>query len=205
MQDELAKIELIPIDKLVKNEKNPREISPKEFRNLCDSIKKDPTFMQCRPLLCDENYLLYAGHQRLDACKALGWDKVPCIVTPGLTQEQKDERMIKDNHSNGQWLVKKLKVNFDNSMIEGILGIDIFNELKDKVKPIELDKMKLYNQMDLKGFENYDYLVFIFRDLTDFQNACQKYGVERVEVAMVRGKTERIGLGRVLDGKKLLS
>ena len=200
----MYQIEKVPVGKLVKSDINPRTIKPQEFRALCESIKTDPAFMECRPILCDENYVIYAGHQRLEACKVLGWTEVPVIVTPGLTDDEKKRRMLIDNKNNGEFVAQKLLDNFEKVVVEDILGSDIFKTLEVKEKEFNPDKLKLYDQMEIKGFENYDYLVFIFKNLPDFQNACQKFGVEKVDTAMVRGKTQRIGIGRVLDGRKLL-
>ncbi|ENC6723370.1 ParB/Srx family N-terminal domain-containing protein [Vibrio harveyi] len=49
------------------------------------------------PLLIDEHDMLIAGHGRLEAAKEEGYERLPCIVLEGLTEDQKRAYMIADN------------------------------------------------------------------------------------------------------------
>ena len=59
------------------------------------------------------------------------------------------------------------------------------------------------NQLELHPFEHYDYIMLLFKNDQDFQQACERLGVERVQVKYPGGLT-KTGLGRVLDGAKFL-
>ena len=56
-------------------------------------------------------------------------------------------------------------------------------------------------QMECQPFEHYDYIMLLFRNDQDFQAACEKLGIQRVAITYPGG-TQKIGLGRVIDGPK---
>jgi hypothetical protein len=57
--------------------------------------------------------------------------------------------------------------------------------------------------MECQAFEHHDYLVFMFHDLRDWMLALQGMGVIEVDYSISR-TSKRIGIGRVLNGKRLL-
>ena len=58
-------------------------------------------------------------------------------------------------------------------------------------------------QMECQPFEHYDYIMLLFRNDQDFQAACEKLGIQRVAITYPGG-TQKIGLGRVIDGPKAI-
>lgn len=64
--------------------------------------------------------------------------------------------------------------------------------------PVEGEEHAIPN-MDLHPFEHYDYVVLLFRNDQDFQQACEKMGIRRVEIRYGE-KCRKVGLGRVVDG-----
>lgn len=93
----------IKVEKLKLNPKNPRIIKNDKFNKLVKSIKDFPEMLEARPIVVDENLIVLGGNMRLKAVKELGFVEVPTIILPGLTQEQKDEFLIKDNSNFGDW------------------------------------------------------------------------------------------------------
>jgi hypothetical protein len=59
-------------------------------------------------------------------------------------------------------------------------------------------------EMELQTFEHYDYVVFLFKDVLDWRSAQELLGLEKQAFTLRDGKTRKIGLGRVIDGKRLL-
>src|SRR5947209_10353907 len=57
--------------------------------------------------------------------------------------------------------------------------------------------------MEIQAFEHHDYLVFMFHDLRDWMLALQLLGVREVDFSITR-KTKKIGIGRVIHGKRIL-
>ena len=59
-------------------------------------------------------------------------------------------------------------------------------------------------EMALQAFEHYDYIVCLFRDALDWQQAKDRLGIRQEAFTLRDGETRRIGVGRVIDGRKLL-
>ena len=59
------------------------------------------------------------------------------------------------------------------------------------------------DQLECQPFEHYDYIMLMFRNEQDFQQACERLGIKKVEIAYPGGKP-KIGLGRVIDGAKAI-
>ncbi|MBN2377043.1 MAG: hypothetical protein JXD22_11620 [Sedimentisphaerales bacterium] len=54
-------------------------------------------------------------------------------------------------------------------------------------------------ELDQQPFEHLDYLMLMFRDDQDFQQACELLGIKRVKVTYPGGM-KKVGLGRIIDG-----
>jgi hypothetical protein len=67
----------------------------------------------------------------------------------------------------------------------------------------ETEKLETIPQMELQAFEHYDYLMFMFQDIRDWLRVIQLLNVTKVNFSISR-KTEKIGIGRVINGKRLL-
>lgn len=65
------------------------------------------------------------------------------------------------------------------------------------------DDVETVPRMEIQAFEHHDYLVFMFHDLCDWMLALQLLGVREVDFSITR-KTKKIGIGRVLHGKRIL-
>ena len=120
------KLEWLPIDKVFSSYKNPRTISEEDLTRLKTSIEEDPQFLERRPILValmNGRYMVYAGTQRLQALKQLGYTEVPAFVSEGLDQRTFDSRMIKDNVHYGEW-------DFSTSMDEFSADIQLVTELE---------------------------------------------------------------------------
>jgi hypothetical protein len=56
--------------------------------------------------------------------------------------------------------------------------------------------------MPLQPFEEYNYLLVVFKNSQDWQGACDRLGIKRESVVL--GGARKIGLGRVVDGAAML-
>ena len=65
------------------------------------------------------------------------------------------------------------------------------------------DELETIPKMECQAFETHDYLVFMFHDLRDWMQVLQLMGVREVDYSITR-RTKKIGLGRVLHGKRLI-
>lgn len=91
-----------PLADLKPDPKNPRRHSPKQIRQIARSIE---AFGFNVPILIDDDLNIVAGHGRTEACRQLGWDRVPTISLGHLTREQARAFLIADNRltENSEW------------------------------------------------------------------------------------------------------
>jgi DNA modification methylase len=95
-----------PIDSITPYENNPR-INDQAVDAVAASIKE---FGWNVPIVCDENFVVIAGHTRLKAARLLGLAKVPVYIAAGLTPDQIRAYRLADNATaaRSQWDDEKL-------------------------------------------------------------------------------------------------
>lgn len=144
----LSQIEYINLEDLTLLENNPRTITKSQMEKLCESLKTDPDFLLKRPILVNHKtdtykMIVYAGNQRVQAAKQLGWKQIPCSVDRDLPQHIQDTRVIKDNKEFGDWdydiLADLFSVDtlIDCGFLEKELGIIVEEENKPKNKKMK--------------------------------------------------------------------
>ncbi len=84
----------LPIGQIYPNAKNTRTHSKKQVRQIAASIRE---LGFAAPVLVDENYVLIAGHGRLEAAKSIGLASIPAVVIEGLNETKKRVLMLADN------------------------------------------------------------------------------------------------------------
>jgi len=68
---------MIKLSSLTPNPRNARDIEQEKFDKLCESIKRDPEFMEENPLKIVENGLILCGNMRFRALRALDYTEIP--------------------------------------------------------------------------------------------------------------------------------
>ena len=116
------------------NPENPRLIKDEAFKKLCKSIQEFPRMLELRPIVVDDLGEILAGNQRYRACKELGIKEVPVLLASDLTDEQKQEFIVKDNSHFGEWDFNMLSTHFDSDILEE-WGLDVF---PSDITPIDL-------------------------------------------------------------------
>lgn len=96
------KIELWNLERLIPYDKNAREHSDAQVKQIAASIIE---FGFLNPILVDSNDGIVAGHGRLSAAKELALDVVPVVVLDHLTENQKKAYILVDNKlaENASW------------------------------------------------------------------------------------------------------
>ena len=115
----------LKINELKPNESNPRIIKEAKFNKLVKSIKDFPEMLELRPIILDENNVILGGNMRDKACVAAGLKEVPVKIAKGLTEEQKEEFIVKDNVGFGEWDWDILGNQWDNAKL-GEWGMDVW-------------------------------------------------------------------------------
>jgi DNA modification methylase len=98
----MQEIKYININEIKPDTNNPRLIKDDQFKKLCKSIKENREYFETRPILCDKNMVIFAGNMRYKAAKELGLKEVPVSIFD-ISEEKRNELMIRDNVSNGEW------------------------------------------------------------------------------------------------------
>jgi DNA modification methylase/glutaredoxin len=147
------KIEYVPIDTLLVNEKNPRKWSKEQKEALKESIIK---FGAVDPILVNSNEerknIVIGGHFRLDVCKELGYTEVP-VVFLNLTSEKEAELNIRLNKNLGEWNFELLaefdesllsEIGFSSEELDNIFSLDDKEEsfnLEEQLKKLNIQKI----------------------------------------------------------------
>lgn len=133
------KAEKVKISEVKTNPKNPRLIKDDKFRKLVKSIREFPEMLELRPIVVDENNIVLGGNMRLKALKEAGFKEVTIVRANGLTEQQKDEFIVKDNVGFGEWDWDMLANEWDTDKLQD-WGLDV-------------PKMAGYEEIEPSGYD----------------------------------------------------
>jgi hypothetical protein len=111
------KVQKVKINEVKINPKNPRLIKDDKFKKLVKSIQEFPQMLELRPIVVDENNIVLGGNMRLKACKEAGMKEVYIVKAENLTEQQKDEFIVKDNVGFGEWDWDMLANEWDTELL----------------------------------------------------------------------------------------
>lgn len=181
---------------------NARVHSPEQIEKLGNSIKE---FGFVNPVLIDKDNGIIAGHGRVLAAKSIGVKEVPCIPVEHLTEEQKRAYILADNKLSEMAVWDEPLLDLELMNLEGFdmssFGFANFEDEEEEEQGKE-KKPKTLESMELKVFEHHDYVVFVFDNQFDWMKVCEEFGLKKVDAGY--GDTKKVGVGRVVDGKKLV-
>lgn len=179
--------------------RNPR-VNDQAVEAVANSIRE---FGFKVPLVIDSKGIIVTGHTRYKAAQMLGMEVLPCVIADDLTEEQIKAFRLADNKVGeiSEWDDALLELElFDITDIDmSQFGFDLGSEEEDSKKK---ESEKRFEKMQLRAFEHYDYVVFVFKNQMDWLNILNEFDVKKVDAGY--GKTRKIGLGRVIDGARLL-
>ena len=162
------KFELIETEKLIPYANNARRHSAEQIKKLRSSLRE---FGFVNPVLVDKNFGVIAGHGRLEAAKAEGLKKLPCVFVEHLTDAQKKAYILADNR------------------LAELASWD------EEVLKIELDALKEFDfDISLTGFEEFKFTEPAQEDNFDVAKELGKPAVAKL------GDLWRIGRHRIFCG-----
>lgn len=168
-----------------------------QVEHIANSIRE---FGWRQPIVVDKDNVIVIGHGRYLAAKQLGIEEVPCVRASDLTEDQIRALRIVDNKTNeSEWDLALLDLDMLDLQID--MSMFGFDTLEDELQK-EQERKKTLKTMELRAFEHYDYVVFVFKNQMDWLNVVNEFGIEKVDAGY--GKTKKVGVGRVIDGKRLL-
>ena len=109
----------IPLSDLKPNTRNVRIHSAKQIEEYKRSLQKNG---QLKPIVCDENNVIWIGNGLYEAMVALGMTEAACFVKTGMTENEKLKMMMADNkvyelgltdHESIDEILKQLDGDFD--------------------------------------------------------------------------------------------
>lgn len=136
----------VKISEIKTNPKNPRLIKDDKFRKLVKSVKEFPQMLELRPIVVDENNIILGGNMRFKACKEAGLKDIYIVRAENLTDEQKDEFIVKDNVGFGEWDWDMLANEWDTEKLDE-WGLDlpvILDSSEDDLKDLSSTIDNLY-------------------------------------------------------------
>lgn len=200
------------IEDLKPYENNPR-INHMAVNEVAKSIRE---FGFKVPIIVDKDNVIIAGHTRLEASKKLGLEKVPVIKADDLTPEQVKAFRIMDNKSAqySDWDYEKLLEEIDE-LAEMDFDIDLTGfsqvEIDELISEVEKENAKKEKEEERPEIEfteelleEHQYIVMYFDNTLDWQVAKEIFDIKTVKALDSKEGFERKGIGRVVDGKKLL-
>lgn len=196
------------ISELKKAEYNPRKIGSAQRASLKECMMKfgfvGHVVVNSNP---DRRDVIVGGHQRVDLWRELGHDTVPCAEM-NLTEAEERELNIRLNKNGGEFDLKLLGEFFENNELIGF-GFSM-DELVDLdagrgTGGVELPESGDFEipEMEQRLYEHQDYIVFVFDEMHDFIKIVNAFDIRKVNSSYSE-KRQRIGIGRVISGKKLL-
>jgi hypothetical protein len=192
----------VKINSIKTNPKNPRLIKDDKFKKLVNSIKEFPQMLELRPIVVDENNIILGGNMRHKACIEAGLKEVYIVQAKDLTEQQKDEFIVKDNVGFGEWDWDILANEWDTEKLQdwGLnLPIDI-EEIKETKDIPDIGEIEFSEEL----FLEHNYIVLYFDNAMDWEVAQEIYGLKQVKSKTSAEGTQKIGIGRVINGKNFI-
>lgn len=166
-------MQIVKINEVKPNPKNPRIIKDDKFKKLVKSIQEFPDMLNKRPLITftdkDGKYVVLGGNMRLKALKELNYKEVPIILADEWTEEQKAEFLIKDNVGFGEWDWDSLANEWDSEKLNTWgLEVPIFSN------DINLDDF--FEENDIKEEKEEKFTILLEYSEEDYTEVIELFG-----------------------------
>jgi hypothetical protein len=200
---------LVHPDKLRPNPANPNKHSAHQIQLLAAIIQQQG--WRAPITVSKRSGLVVRGHGRLEAAMLIGCERVPVDEQHYESEAAEMADLLADNRiaelaeldDDGLRAVidriKESDPDFDLDLT-GFTESDLVKLFEDEQPE---DEVETIPRMECQPFEHHDYLVFMFHDLRDWMLALQLLGVREVDFSITR-TTKKIGIGRVLHGRRLI-
>ena len=185
--------------KIQGNPNNPRIIKNDKYRKLVQSIKDFPEMLKLRPIVVDENMMILGGNMRWKASRDAGLKDVWIDIAEGLSDEKKEEFIVKDNLNFGEWDWDNLANEWDNKKLNE-WGMDVWmteDDVKEIKNPVNSESD---NPFAVEIDTECNYIILKFTKDIDWIYANNLFKLEKVQATNQAGKHFRTGVGRVVDG-----
>ena len=200
---------LIDPNTLKPNPANPNRHSAHQIALLASIIQEQG--WRNSITLSKRSGMIVRGHGRLEAALLIGCETVPVDEQDYASEAEELADLLADNRlaelaELDEDELKRLLKSIQES--DPSFDLELTGFMDDEIRKLfegddSADEIELIPRMECQAFEHHDYLVFMFHDLRDWMQALQLMGVREVNYSITR-TTKKIGIGRVLHGKRLL-
>ena len=140
-------MQIVKINSIKTNPKNPRLIKDDKFKKLVKSIQEFPQMLELRPIVVDENNIILGGNMRYKACIEAGLKEIYILKAEDLTELQKDEFIVKDNVGFGEWDWDSLANEWDTEKLQD-WGLDLPLDVSVQELEAEEDDYEIPNEIN---------------------------------------------------------
>jgi DNA modification methylase len=140
-------MQIVKINSIKTNPKNPRLIKDDKFKKLVKSIQEFPQMLELRPIVVDENNIILGGNMRYKACIEAGLKEIYILKAEDLTELQKDEFIVKDNVGFGEWDWDSLANEWDTEKLQD-WGLDLPLDVSVQELEAEEDNYEIPNEIN---------------------------------------------------------
>ena len=193
---------LVSVNEIKLNPNNPRTIRDHKFKKLVKSIQDFPAMLEIRPVVVDENMVILGGNMRFKALCSAGLTNVNIIKLTGLTEEQKNEFVIKDNASYGEWDWDMLANKFDAPTLASF-GLDVWQP-DLTYAPAELEDENDCDELELPPVDSGS-APLVVKKVIQIEFMLGDYNEAFGLVTLLRSKKINIGDLLILSMQKLLA
>ncbi|WP_428937788.1 hypothetical protein [Fontivita pretiosa] len=202
------RLEWIEAGSLSENPANWRRHSPEQLQSIKDLLQ-DPEIGWAGACLYNERTKrLIDGHAR----KSVADPKTPIPVLVGNWSEDAERKILATLDPVGamaQGDPAAYAALVEAITAESLWVRDLLHNTQAGLTALEQEPQDTDEpsaalpQMQCQPFEHHDYIMLIFRNEQDFQQACERLGIQKVQITYPGGRT-KVGLGRVVDGAKAI-
>lgn len=186
------------ISDLKPSEYNPRELKPKDFERLKANIDDwgwlENLVVNSHPT---RKNVIVAGHQRVEAAKKLGVQKLPCVLI--RVPLEKEKRINLE--------MNKVQGHFDFTRLDAFYNRQYLYELGFSKSNFSFKKKdepgKIKFSPELKESQNY--VVLTFDNEIDWKAAKAKLKIETLHALKSKPGREKAGIGRVIPGAPVIA
>lgn len=201
------------LDQITPYENNAKNHPPEQIEKIARSIEE---FGFRTPVVVDSNGVLIQGHGRYQAAIKLKLETIPVIIADDLSDEKVKALRLADN-AVSESSYDPIALHDELRSLESFLDFGFAGYSEDELDDIFADKSifdkeeaeeekkneKTIPKMERMLNEHNDYVVFVFRSSLDYIRILEEFNIKKVDSSL-SPKIKKIGLGRVIDGKKLL-
>jgi hypothetical protein len=202
------RLEWIEAGSLSENPANWRRHSPEQLQSIKDLLQ-DPEIGWAGACLYNERTKrLIDGHAR----KSVADPRTPIPVLVGNWSEEAERKILATLDPVGamaQGDPAAYAALVESITAESLWVRDLLHSTQAGLTALEEEPEDAEEpsaalpQMECQPFEHHDYIMLIFRNEQDFQQACERLGIQKVQITYPGGRT-KVGLGRVIDGAKAI-